>query len=73
MSNNLKNIKKDLQTLDDPVKAKTLSKFFKTGKGQYGEGDMFLGIKVPEQRKVAKKYTGLILDDISHLLKHRFS
>ena len=71
MSNNLKNIKKDLQTLNDPVKAKTLSKFFKTGKGQYGEGDMFLGIKVPEQRKVAKKYTGLILDDISHLLKSK--
>jgi 3-methyladenine DNA glycosylase AlkD len=69
MSNNLKNIKKDLLTLNDPVKAEISSKFFKTGKGQYGEGDIFLGIKVPEQRKVSKKYTGLTLDDISHLLK----
>ena len=69
MSNTLKNIIIDLQNLNDPVKAEILSKFFKTGKGQYGEGDIFLGIKVPEQRKVAKKYTGLTLDDISHLLK----
>jgi hypothetical protein len=63
MSDNLKHIKKDLQTLNDPTNAKILSRFFKTGKGQYGEGDIFPGIKVPEQRKVAKKYTFLTLDD----------
>ncbi len=42
MANELKNIKEELQKIQDPEKAKNLSKFFKTGKGQYGEGDIFL-------------------------------
>jgi len=70
-------LKKDMEKLADPEKAKILSRFFKTGKGQYGEGDVFLGIVVPKQRTVAKKYTGLPLRDIGRLLKskiheHRF-
>jgi len=69
MSNELNNIKEELQNIQDPEKAKTLSKFFKTGKGQYGEGDIFLGIKVPDQRKTAKKYSNIPLDDIGQLLK----
>ncbi len=68
MTSDLENITIDLQNLQDPEKAKQLSRFFKTGKGEYGEGDIFLGIKVPEQRKLAKKYSGLPLDDIGHLL-----
>jgi len=69
MSNELNNIKEELQNIQDPEKTKTLSKFFKTGKGQYGEGDIFLGIKVPDQRKTAKKYSNIPLDDIGQLLK----
>jgi 3-methyladenine DNA glycosylase AlkD len=69
MANELKNIKEELQKIQDPEKAKNLSKFFKTGKGQYGEGDIFLGIKVPDQRKIARKYSGIPLDDIGLLLK----
>lgn len=69
MANDLKKIKEELQEIRDPEKAKILLKFFKTGKGQYGEGDIFLGIKVPEQRKIAKKYSGIPLDDIGQLLK----
>jgi len=69
MANDLKNLKEELQEIQDPEKAKILLKFFKTGKGQYGEGDIFLGIKVPQQRKIAKKYSGIPLDDIGELLK----
>lgn len=64
----LDRIKRDLSQLGDPEKAKKLSGFFKTGKGQYGEGDVFLGISVPEQRKVAKRYHALSLPDLQALL-----
>lgn len=68
MSNN---IREDIQRLRNPEKAKILSGFFKTGKGQYGEGDIFLGISVPEQRKIAKKYSDLPLKDLHKLLSNR--
>ena len=61
----------DLAKLDNPQKGKFLSKFFKTGKGQYAEGDIFLGITVPQQRKVSKKYKDLPLEEISKLLQSR--
>jgi 3-methyladenine DNA glycosylase AlkD len=64
----LDHIKRDLSQLRNPEKAKKLSGFFKTGIGQYGEGDIFLGIPVPEQRKVAKKYLHLPFTDLQALL-----
>jgi 3-methyladenine DNA glycosylase AlkD len=67
----LDQIKRDLLQLSNPEKAKKLSGFFKTGKGQYGEGDIFLGIPVPEQRKVAKKYRDLPLSDVRELLSSK--
>ena len=74
----LDQIKKDLAKLEDPERAKNSQWFFKTGKGQYGEGDVFLGITVPQQRKVAKKYMHLSLSDLQELLsskihEHRFT
>ncbi|UCE96804.1 MAG: DNA alkylation repair protein [Candidatus Bathyarchaeota archaeon] len=74
----LEHIKRDLSQLRDANRAKKLAGFFKTGKGQYGEGDIFLGIPVPEQRKVAKKYIDLSLYDLQELLnskihEHRFT
>ena len=67
----LKSLKSDLQSLADPEKAEILSRFFKTGKGQYGEGDVFLGIVVPKQRAVTKKYLELSLRDIHRLLSSK--
>lgn len=64
-------IKKDLGKLADPETAKLLSGFFKTGKGEYGEGDVFLGLKVPDTRKIAKRYKDLSMKEISELLKSR--
>src|SRR3972149_4390014 len=64
-------LKKDLLALKNPKKAKSLSRFFKTGKGEYGEGDIFLGLTVPQQRQVAKKYTQLTLNELQKLLSSK--
>ncbi|MBM7418074.1 MULTISPECIES: DNA alkylation repair protein [Chryseobacterium] len=69
MSTILKEIKESLAVLSIPEKAAFFPKFFKTGKGEYGEGDLFLGVKVPDQRAVAKEYYAKIsLDELSKLL-----
>lgn len=67
----LAQIKNELLLLGDPEKAKKLSSFFKTGKGEYGEGDIFLGISVPQQRKIAGKYIDLSLDQLKKLLSSK--
>jgi 3-methyladenine DNA glycosylase AlkD len=65
----LKQLKSDLAQLSNHEKAQQLSRFFKTGKGQYGEGDIFLGIPVPQQRKIAKRYLELPLQKLQLLLR----
>ena len=49
-------VKKALSSFADPKKSEVLKRFFRTGPEEYGEGDLFLGIKVPDQRSVAKRY-----------------
>ena len=65
---NFQNLKKDLKNYERKEKSKLLSRFFKTGPGQYGEGDIFLGLKTAETRNVAKKYSEICLSDIAKLL-----
>lgn len=61
-------IKDDLKKCIVPEKVAIYQKFFKTGKGEYGEGDKFLGISVPNQRIVAKKHLDTNFDEIIYLL-----
>jgi len=73
----LNNLIKELQEASSPEKAELYQRFFKTGKGEYGEGDIFLGVRVPFQRKIAKKYSGMPLIKVQELLnseihEHRF-
>lgn len=58
----------DIQKLASRKHAIVVSRYFKTGKGEYGEGDLFIGLHVPQQRKIAKKYVNLPLEDIENLL-----
>jgi len=63
------NLIESLNSLRNPHKAEILSRFFKTGKGEYGEGDVFYGITVPLIRKQVKDFSHLLtFDDITHLL-----
>jgi 3-methyladenine DNA glycosylase AlkD len=63
---------KELRRAGDKEKGIFLLRFFKTGKGQYGEGDLFLGITVPVQRLIAKKYVHLKLTEIVPLMTSQF-
>lgn len=67
----LDGLRKELRACVDPKRAKILVGFFKTGKGEYGEGDVFLGVTVPETRKIAIKYRDLSLADIAKLIRSK--
>lgn len=59
----------ELEKLKNPAKSKILERFFKTGKGEYGEGDIFWGIIVPDSRAVARKYfLEISFSDLKYLL-----
>lgn len=59
---------RELRKLADPAKAAFLPRFFKTGPGEYGEGDRFLGVTVPKCRSVARKARGMPASEIENLL-----
>ncbi len=64
-------VRKELKSISDPVKAAILQRFFKTGPGQYGEGDLFIGIMVPQSRKISKRFGQLPLEEVKTLLYSR--
>jgi 3-methyladenine DNA glycosylase AlkD len=63
---------KELKALAKPNKARDLQRFFKTGAGEYAEGDVFLGVVVPQNRRIAKKYSDLSLSEIKKLIDSDF-
>lgn len=68
--NDLSALQNALQTLANPHKQRTLQRFFKTAQGEYAEGDIFLGITVPEQRRLIKQFQYVALQDIETLLQN---
>ncbi len=68
----LEELKEQLRAHASPQKARVLAGFFKTGKGQYGEGDVFLGVTVPHIRALVKKFHALSFQEIRELLDSEF-
>ncbi|MFC9996221.1 DNA alkylation repair protein [Nocardia sp. NPDC127526] len=61
-------VRAELAKVADAADAIHLQRFFKTGPGEYGEGDVFIGVRVPQTRKVAKAFAGIALPEIDELL-----
>lgn len=68
----LERVKREVRSHADPEKAVNLRRFFKTGKGEYAEGDVFLGIHVPLLRSLSRKFRGLSFSDTLRLLSSRY-
>jgi 3-methyladenine DNA glycosylase AlkD len=67
----VKSLIAEINSYANREKAKVLQRFFKTGKGEYGEGDIFLGITVPESRDIAIQFKDLPLEEVESLLKSK--
>ncbi len=68
----LEEIRKDIRSFARPAHAIDLAWFYKTGPGEYGEGDKFLGVKVPETRAVAREYKNASWETIRELSKSEY-
>jgi len=62
-------IQSKLKGLANKKNAEVAQRFFKTGPGEYGEGDIFLGIRVPVLRELAREYQTITIEETEHLLK----
>ena len=67
-----KDIQKELENVFSPEKRDFFPHFFKTGKGQYGEGDKFIGVVVPDIRKIAKANKTLSFEEVTILLNNEY-
>ena len=65
----LAGIRREIRALGSPARAKSSLRFFRTGRGEYGEGDKFLGLTVPEMRAIARRYRTLDHDAVVELLQ----
>ena len=65
-------VQKEIQALANRGRAHDLHKFFQTAPGQYGEGDVFLGLTVPQVRSIAREYKGISLREIEGLIQSKF-
>ncbi|WP_426490621.1 DNA alkylation repair protein [Hymenobacter sp. 102] len=61
-----------LQALANPNRAGGVARFFKTGPGEYGEGDQFLGLTMPQQRALAREFRALPMAEVEQLLRSRW-
>lgn len=64
-------LKRTVRKQSNPEKGKFLQRFFKTGKGEYAEGDIFAGITVPVSRKISRQFKNLSLNDLSKVIKSK--
>jgi len=64
---NAAGVKKALAALAVPKRQSDLERFFKTGPGEYGEGDIFIGVTVPQSRSVAKKFASMSFEELQKL------
>jgi 3-methyladenine DNA glycosylase AlkD len=65
-------LRAEMRALADPERAQSSQRFFKTGPGEYGEGDRFIGLTVPQQRALARRYRALPLARVLELLHGAF-
>jgi len=72
MSDAITEVSCELRRFAEPERARIHQSFFKTGRGEYGEGDKFLGIRVPHIRKLVRRFRGLSLTDTETLLHSRW-
>lgn len=70
---NLLPIQVDMRMLADADKSAGMSRYFKTGKGEYGEGDRFLGLATPQVRQLVKKYADMNPEGVQALLKSEYN
>ena len=67
----IKDLKKELKERSDPGRRVVAMRYFKTGHGEYGEGDVFIGLAVPDVRRVAKAYKEMSLETVEKLLQSK--
>ena len=68
----LAGVRAAIRALANPTRALGTARFFKTGPGEYGEGDFFLGLDVPQMRRIARAHRDLALDDTIELLQSKW-